>query len=98
MNQDYDFMNLGYDINGNRRYAVHFLAVTNETDAEKAKELQKTVKPFQFHVSHLYDIAVNKANSIGGRKYNTKKMGGGLVFTGFSESELRKYITKLQNK
>lgn len=31
------------------------------------------------------------------RKYNTKKFGGGLVFTGFCESELRKHLTKLQN-
>lgn len=79
-----DWTRVNNDSNGNPRYVCHFLALVNDKDREKADQLEKTVKPFQFALSHLYDIAVKKANKLGGRKYHNKQYGGGIVFQSYN--------------
>ena len=42
-----------------------------------------------------YDAAVKLANSIGGRKYNNKQYGGGLVFQSYSLNHLIAHINRV---
>jgi hypothetical protein len=42
-----------------------------------------------------YEAAVKLANSIGGRKYNNKTYGGGLVFQSYSLSHLITHINRV---
>ena len=65
-----DFTRLNNDVNGNPRYAFHFLHLINDTDAGS--------------VSDKYAIAVKRANKIGGRKYHTKGYGGGIVIQSYN--------------
>lgn len=76
-----EFTRLKNDVNGNPRYVVHFLdLISGETGS----------------VSELYEIAVKKANKIGGRKYNTKTYGGGIVFQSYNLLDLEKSINEVK--
>lgn len=86
------------DINGNPRYVCHFYNLLNENDTKEAKELSKTCRPFKFFVDYEYEIALKKAKEIGGRKYNNKQYGGGIVFQSYNVDNLRKLILEIQNK
>jgi hypothetical protein len=97
-NATIDFTRINNDVNGNPRYVCHFLSIISEADRVKAEEMEKSVKPFQFSISHLYAIAIKKANKIGGRKYHTKNYGGGIVFQSFNVNDLEKTIIELSNK
>lgn len=44
-----------------------------------------------------YDLAVKRANKIGGRKYNTKSYGGGIVFQSYSLPELERKINEIKS-
>jgi hypothetical protein len=90
-----DWTRVNNDVNGNPRYVCHFLALVNDRDREKADQLEKTVKPYQFAISHLYDIAVKKANKIGGRKYHNKQYGGGIVFQSYNIKDEERKISEL---
>lgn len=86
------FTRINNDVNGNPRYVCHFLALVNNTDRQKANELEKSVKPFKFSTSHLYDIAVKKAKKIRGKKYHNKQYGGGIVFQEYNEHDMVRLI------
>jgi hypothetical protein len=63
-----DFTRINNDVNGNPRHVCHFLYLD--------------VHGWQSRIwlSDRYAIACKLANSIGGKKYHTKKYGGGIVF------------------
>lgn len=44
-----------------------------------------------------YDEAVARANTIGGRKYHTKRYGGGIVFQSFNLADTERSIHELIN-
>jgi hypothetical protein len=67
------------DVNGNPRYVVHFLELIG---TEKGSVLEK------------YQIALKKAKTIGGKKYNNKSYGGGIVFQSYNTKNL---IEKIKN-
>lgn len=95
-NTKIDFTRINNDINGNPRYVCHFLNFVNNQDrkeADKQKNVQKTFGT----VSILYEIAVKKANTIGGRKFHTKSYGGGIVFQSYNIYDLEKRINKVKN-
>lgn len=76
-----EFTRLTNDVNGNPRYVVHFLELISNEEGS---------------VSELYEIAVKKANKIGGKKYNTKKYGGGIVFQSYSLPDLERSINEVK--
>lgn len=85
-NEPIAFTFVGHDVNGNARHVCsHFHLLT---DYERA-----TLSPIaSAHcVSERYATAIKRANKIGGRKYHTRKFGGGLVFQG-STSEIENNI------
>jgi hypothetical protein len=93
-----EFTRVNNDVNGNPRYVCHFLALVNDADRAKADKLESTVKPHQFSISHLYDIAVRKSHKIGGRKFHNKQYGGGIVFQSYSLPELERHINEVQKR
>lgn len=97
MKKEIEVTKVGHDVNGNPRRVVHFLNVVNEADEQRAKELQDSCRPFQFSTSHLYEIAVKKANKLGGRRYHTKNYGGGIVFQSYSDQEVQDICARLQS-
>lgn len=78
-----EWTRLNSDVNGNPRYACHFSELLKE---DEYKELGGV---------NAYALAVKRANSIGGRKYNTSKYGGGLVFQTYNTDSTEKHINNL---
>lgn len=65
-----DFTKINVDTNGNPRYVIHYLACC----------------PYAWNEHNIskYEKVVKLMNKIGGRKYHTKKYGGGIVFQTYS--------------
>lgn len=84
-----DIKYVGHDENGNPRYAIHFLNFL--TPQEKEIMGKQFGKDF---VSRWYNVAVKRANKYGGRKYNYKNFGGGIVFQAYSEKSVEEIAKK----
>lgn len=93
-----DWTRVNNDVNGNPRYVCHFLNLVNDKDRELADKLEKTKKPHKFSISHLYAIAIKKANKIGGKKFSNKQYGGGIVFQSYNTKEEEQAIAELLAK
>lgn len=48
------------------------------------------------NIADNYETAVKMANKIGGRKYHTKKYGGGIVFQSYNIEDTAKRIEELK--
>ena len=67
----------------NPRYAVHYLNLLTESERELFRgELS----------SRDYDLAVRKANKVGGRKFHNRQYGGGIVFYGGKDHVIQKVM------
>lgn len=75
---DITLTRINNDINGNPRYVVHFLNVLNSEE--------QSFLPF----NKKYEYALKKAKIIGGKKYDNKQYGGGIVFGSIFNSEALK--------
>jgi hypothetical protein len=73
------FTRIKGDLNGNPRYVCHFLNFITDLDDG----------------THKYNLAVFRAKQIGGKKYDTKGYGGGIVFQSYNIGELEKDIRNL---
>ena len=73
-----DFTRVNNDIYGNPRYVTHFFSLLNEDEQTLSN----------------YNLAVKRANKLGGKKYRGSDFGGGIVFQSYSLSDLRKRITE----
>jgi len=82
-NFKYDVKRVNNDINGNPRYVIHFLAFVNSADSDNARIRSQKLRSFS-HLPSLYDIAINKSRSIGGKKYRGKDFGGGIVIQSYN--------------
>ena len=93
--KDINLLRVNCDSNGNSRFVLHFLNLVNDQDKEEAKRLSNICSPFNFPTHYEYEIAVNKARTIGGKKYKAKHYGGGIVFQKNSEYQLKEDILNL---
>lgn len=86
MENKIEFKRIKNDVNGNPRYVCHFLGLD--------------VHGWQSNIglSDRYEIACRLANTIGGRKYNTKAYGGGIVFQSYSLDETTHHINRVTGK
>ena len=75
---------LDNDANGNPRYATHFSALVPDLMAGRWGD--------RYSLVDLYGIAVKRANTVGGRKYNNRNFGGGIVFQSYCLEETEKSI------
>ena len=67
------FTRIKNDVNGNPRYVCHFLTLNTDEELNSVEG-----------IPNKYEIAVKRANKIGGRKYHTKGYGGGIVFQSYN--------------
>ena len=67
---------------GNPRYVVHYLDFIGKNE--------------QINCLDKYEVARNRANSIGGKVYRGKDFGGGFVFQVYSTSKLISNINNLK--
>jgi len=73
------FTRIKNDVNGNPRYVCHFLNLNTREELDAVGG-----------ISSKYQLACKRANKIGGKKYNCKAYGGGIVFQSYSlDSEVR---------
>jgi hypothetical protein len=84
-----DFTRVNNDTNGNPRYVCHFLKFITPEDE---KELNKLTASYGLtsdyrngsRVNFEYEMVLNRARRIGGRKFHNKQYGGGIVFQSYN--------------
>jgi hypothetical protein len=86
-----NFTRVNNDINGNPRYVIHFLDLLTDKEQD---EIKANARPFQF-INDMYNEAINKAKTIGGKKYRGKDFGGGIVFQSYNLYDTAKDINEL---
>ena len=74
-----EFTRVNNDVYGNPRYVTHFLSLLNEEEQTLSN----------------YNLAVKRANKLGGKKYRGSDFGGGIVFQSYNLDELRKRIIEI---
>lgn len=79
------FTRIANDLNGNPRYVIHFLELLTANERWYSN----------LDISEKYQLAIKKANKIGGKKYHNKSYGGGIVFQSYNLDQL---ITTIENK
>ena len=82
-----DFTRANNDINGNPRYICHFLALN--TPAENADFSGD-------FITRKYNLALDRARKLGGKKFRNKQYGGGIIFTTYNLRELCEQINSLR--
>ena len=74
-----EFTRVNNDVYGNPRYVTHFLSLLNEEEQTLSN----------------YNLAVKRANKLGGKKYRGSDFGGGIVFQSYNLDCLRKRIIEM---
>lgn len=85
-----DFTRVKNDINGNPRYVCHFLSFTTSADLADYMGLDR--------ITQKYNLALQRAKPLGGRKFHNKQYGGGIVFTSYNTRELCEKINELRKQ
>ena len=74
-----EFTRVDNNFCGNPRYVTHFFSLL--------KEDEQTISN--------YNLAVKRANELGGKKYRGSDFGGGIVFQSYNLDSLRKHIREI---
>lgn len=74
-----EFTQVNNDVYGNPRYVTHFFSLLNEDEQTLSN----------------YNLAVKRANKLGGKKYRGSDFGGGIVFQSYNLDDLRKKIIEI---
>jgi len=85
MSTQIKFTRINNDTNGNPRYVCHFLNLLTEIEYNN----------YDISVSDKYNMALQRAKKIGGKKFHNKQYGGGIVFQSYNISETEKDIQNL---
>lgn len=79
-NTKIEFTRVNNDVNGNPRYVCHFLNLLKDGEGDS--------------IQNRYQIALNRAKKIGGKKFHNKQYGGGIVFQSYNLYDTEKDINK----
>ena len=74
-----EFTRVNNDVYGNPRYVTHFFSLLKEDEQTLSN----------------YNLAVKRANKLGGKKYRGSDFGGGIVFQSYNLDGLRKHIGEI---
>ena len=74
-----DFTQVNNDFCGNPRFVTHFFSFLKEDEQTLSN----------------YNLAVKRANKLGGKKYRGSDFGGGIVFQSYDPSYLSKRIIEM---
>lgn len=88
MSAKIDWTKIKHDVNGNPRYVCSFLNLLTEKEqtAPIWNSEGRRITPTK------YEIAVKRANKLGGRKFHNKSYGGGIVFQSYNLDDTGRYI------
>jgi hypothetical protein len=84
------FVRVNNDINGNPRYVCHFSDLLNKDEYASALN--------NLSIDEAYNLALEKAKKIGGKRYCGNDFGGGIVFQSYNLTGLNKQIDNLKNE
>lgn len=94
-----NFTRINNDINGNPRYVIHYSECVSDKDFLELHGVtpseQKELNAHMRKTEYAYGVAVVKMNKLGGRKYNTKNYGGGIVFQSYNLQSLCDRINEM---
>ena len=76
----FEWTRVNSDGNGNPRYVAHFLNFVEDLSGLGG--------------SGLYEVAVKRANEMGGRRFHNKQYGGGIVFQSYNLLDTERFIRK----
>ena len=74
-----EFTRVNNDVCGNPRFVTHFFSFLKEDEQTLSN----------------YNLAVKRANKLGGKKYRGSDFGGGIVFQSYNLCDLRKRICEI---
>ena len=74
-----EFTRVNNDFCGNPRFVTHFFSFLKEDEQTLSN----------------YNLAVKRANKLGGKKYRGSDFGGGIVFQSYNLDGLRKHIGEI---
>ena len=74
-----EFTRVNNDFCGNPRFVTHFFSFLKEDEQTLSN----------------YNLALKRANKLGGKKYRGSDFGGGIVFQSYNLDELRKRIIEI---
>ena len=91
-----EFWRAKYDVNGNPRHVVHYTEIPLTKEQEEQVESDLTLGRFALE----YQFALKNARALGGKKFNNKQYGGGIVFQygHYDLERLEKAINELVQK
>jgi hypothetical protein len=75
--------------NGNPRYVAHFLHLNTREELDANPWIDTSKK---------YALALNRARSIGGRKYHNRSYGGGVIFVSYCTQELAEHVSRVTGR
>lgn len=90
-----EFTRLNNDTNGNPRYVCHYSDLLTKEDNESLPLNVSPIFKVNENIDARYNLALKRAKSLGGRKYNNKSFGGGVVFQSYNIQDLEKKIIEL---
>ena len=91
MSNKIKFTRVNNDVNGNPRYVFHFLNLI--TDKDNYNSLGEWV-----NIGNKYNIALQRAKEIGGKKFHNKQYGGGIVIQSYNIQEDERRILEIVKK
>lgn len=101
MSTKIEFTRINNDVNGNPRYVCHFLNLVSDKDFIAPKEMTESeaanYRQGMSSTDYAYNLAVKRANKIGGKKFHNKQYGGGIVFQSYNVAETERQILALRN-
>lgn len=80
-----EWVKIKHDVNGNPRYVCHYLNFIYGSEYEST-------------FPNTYEVALKRAKKLGGKKFDTKQYGGGIVFQSYNLSRLTDQIKELVYK
>jgi len=92
-----EWTRISNDNNGNPRYVCHFLNLLSKSylDTENINNPSDTLLASKGKISMRYQMAIQIAKKLGGKKYDTKSYGGGIVFQSFNIQDTERQILEI---
>lgn len=92
-----NFIRIDNDVNGNPRYVCHYLDLLSDNyfKSEDINNPKDGMSASINKISMRYKIALQIAKKIGGKKFNTKQYGGGVVFQSYNIEDTAKRIKEI---
>lgn len=95
VNEKIDWTRINNDVNGNPRYVCHFFNIPLTEEEKKEIEDRVNWKTGTYSIGLQYEKALQKARTIGGKKFSNKQYGGGIVFQSYNIEDTERRINEL---